>query len=104
MLVNIGNVHYYGNRAGGLKAYKSNIERHGEDFYKKIGRKGGLHPTGSFGVNPALASAVGRKGGMMSKVGYITPEERREIERDIKYAKGHPQSFFPRQDRLKEEV
>ena len=30
-----------GTKAGGLKATATNIERHGKDFYKRIGRKGG---------------------------------------------------------------
>lgn len=29
-----------GTKAGGLKATATNIERHGKDFYKRIGRKG----------------------------------------------------------------
>ena len=36
-----------GNLIGGLKAAQSNKERHGADFYKKIGSKGGkLGTTG----------------------------------------------------------
>lgn len=61
-----------GNREGGKKAAATNIERHGEDFYKKIGTKGGSvsHPdTRPFKTNPKLASEAGRKGGQLSKRG-----------------------------------
>ena len=38
-----------GNLSGGLKTAQSNKERHGADFYKKIGSKGGkLGTTGGF--------------------------------------------------------
>ena len=38
-----------GTLSGGLKAAQSNKERHGADFYKKIGSKGGkLGTTGGF--------------------------------------------------------
>lgn len=33
-----------GTREGGLKAAKSNIERHGKDFYVVQGKKGGSTP------------------------------------------------------------
>jgi outer membrane lipoprotein SlyB len=37
------------NKAGGLKAKQTNIERHGEDFYRRIGSKGGKNGhTGGF--------------------------------------------------------
>lgn len=45
-----------GTKAGGLKAAKTNKERNGEDFYKRIGQKGG--------------KIIGKKGGFASeKVG-----------------------------------
>lgn len=31
-----------GTKAGGLKAALTNFERHGKDFYTKIGHKGGI--------------------------------------------------------------
>jgi len=38
-----------GNQEGGFKAGKANKQRHGNDFYKRIGRKGGLvSTTGGF--------------------------------------------------------
>lgn len=41
---------------------------HGDDFYKKIGRKGGLVSCAKgFGTNRELASLAGYKGGKVSK-------------------------------------
>ena len=38
-----------GNKAGGIKAKQTNLERHGEDFYRRIGSKGGKNGhTGGF--------------------------------------------------------
>lgn len=52
---------------GGKKASITTRKRHGEDFYKKIGRKGGLKGhTGGFYTNRELASTAGRKGGLVS--------------------------------------
>ena len=54
-------------RAGGLKAAATNKERHGKDFYKRIGRKGGkAGKTGGFAANPELAKRAGRIGGLKS--------------------------------------
>lgn len=53
-----------GTREGGIKTRDMNLKKHGKDFYKEIGRKGGLK-TGKkgFALNPALAIVAGRKGG-----------------------------------------
>lgn len=57
-----------GTKAGGLKARLTNIERHGDDFYKRIGSKGGQNGhTGGFAGNPELAKAAGAKGGRVSR-------------------------------------
>lgn len=59
-----------GTRIGGLKAAATNRERHGDDFYAKIGRRGGkLGHTGGFAANPALARIAGAIGGRKSKRG-----------------------------------
>lgn len=56
-----------GNKAGGLRAAATNKELYGDDFYKKIGSKGGRNGhTGGFSLNPALARVAGAKGGRMS--------------------------------------
>lgn len=55
---------------GGKKAAKTNKELHGEDFYARIGRRGGKNGhTGGFAANRELASIAGRKGGQISKRG-----------------------------------
>ena len=57
-----------GNREGGLKAAATNKKKHGLDFFKRIGRKGGKNGhTGGFAYNKALASLAGAKGGRNGK-------------------------------------
>ena len=59
-----------GTKAGGLKARQTNYERHGEDFYARIGKKGGVNGhTGGFAANPELARKAGAKGGKKSRRG-----------------------------------
>lgn len=56
-----------GTKAGGLKASITNKERHGEDFYARIGAKGGRNGhTGVFASNHDRAVEAGRKGGLKS--------------------------------------
>lgn len=66
-----------GTRQGGLKARESNIKRHGEDFYKRIGSIGGHKSTtggfasderGSDGLTGReRARVAGKKGGEISR-------------------------------------
>ena len=57
-----------GTKAGGQKAAATNIERHGRNFYREIGAKGGRNGhTGGFASNPELAKIAGAKGGRISK-------------------------------------
>jgi general stress protein YciG len=59
-----------GTKAGGLKAKETNLKLHGEDFYKKIGARGGRNGhTGGFASNPELARRAGAKGGRKSRRG-----------------------------------
>lgn len=59
-----------GNRAGGKKAAATNKLKHGPDFYREIGRRGGRNGhTGGFAANPELAKIAGRIGGKKSKRG-----------------------------------
>lgn len=59
-----------GTLAGGKKAAATNMLRHGEDFYRRIGAKGGANGhTGGFAANPELAKIAGRKGGKISRRG-----------------------------------
>lgn len=58
-----------GTALGGKKAAKTNKERHGDDFYNKIGSKGGrAGHRGGFAANPKLARKAGQKGGLLSRV------------------------------------
>lgn len=68
-----------GTKAGGLKAAQTNKEYYGDDFYKKIGAKGGENGrTGGFGSDKVgkdgltgqeRARLAGAKGGKNSKRG-----------------------------------
>ena len=61
-----------GTKAGGQKAAATNKLRNGEDFYKRIGQKGGRNGhTGGFAANPALARVAGAKGGRISRRGKV---------------------------------
>lgn len=57
-----------GTVAGGRKAAAKNKERHGKDFYARIGAVGGRKGrTGGFAANRELARQAGRKGGLISR-------------------------------------
>jgi general stress protein YciG len=57
-----------GNREGGLKAAKTAKERHGENFYKRIGTLGGeMSRGGGFTKNSERARELGRIGGKTPK-------------------------------------
>lgn len=61
-----------GNKIGGEKARATNKAKHGEDFYKLIGAKGGnayhAKPRG-FACDPERARRAGALGGRNSKRG-----------------------------------
>lgn len=59
-----------GTKAGAIKAAKTNKERHGADFYKNIGSRGGKAPSDKpkgFAANLELARIAGAKGGKISR-------------------------------------
>lgn len=59
-----------GTVSGGKLAAQTNKEKHGADFYARIGAKGGKNGhTGGFWANRELAREAGRKGGRLSKRG-----------------------------------
>lgn len=59
-----------GTRAGGLKCAATNKAKWGDDFYKRIGQKGGRNGhTGGFYANRELARRAGEIGGKISKRG-----------------------------------
>lgn len=70
-----------GNRAGGIRAAKTNKEKYGEDFYKIQGAKGGsVCCKKGFSVNPALASIAGVKGGRISRRG---PAKHKKVKVEV---------------------
>ena len=71
-----------GTKAGGKKSAATNKLRHGEDFYKRIGQKGGRSShTGGFAANPELARIAGAKGGSISRRGPTKKKVEYEDER-----------------------
>lgn len=59
-----------GSKEGGKRAAATNKDKYGDDFYARIGAKGGRNGhTGGFAANPELAKEAGAKGGRISKRG-----------------------------------
>lgn len=59
-----------GNHEGGLKTAQTLKQKYGDDYYSKMGQKGGKNGhTGGFAANPELAKRAGQKGGHISKRG-----------------------------------
>lgn len=59
-----------GTKEGGKRAAATNKDKYGDDFYARIGAKGGRNGhTGGFAANPELAKEAGAKGGRISKRG-----------------------------------
>ena len=57
-----------GTSKGGQAAAKTNVKRHGSDFYARIGAMGGKKgTTGGFAANRELARKAGAKGGRISR-------------------------------------
>lgn len=69
---------------GGRRAAQSNKERYGDDYYRKIGSKGGqaipAKPRG-FAANIELARKAGAKGGKISKRSAAPKKEKEYIWR-----------------------
>lgn len=66
-----------GNREGSAKAVKTIKERHGEDFFRKIGVKGGKASVGggfAYGDH-TLAKEAGSTGGKRGKRGFKLLED-----------------------------
>lgn len=59
-----------GTKAGGLKTAQTLKQKYGDDYFSRMGKKGGQNGhTGGFAANPALAKLAGQKGGKISKRG-----------------------------------
>lgn len=74
-----------GTKAGGEKAKLTNKEKHGDDFYAKIGAKGGrVSKRGGFASNPELARIAGRKGGLKSsRAGIKTGQGKQKVYKPV---------------------
>ena len=70
-------------KAGALKAAQTNKLRHGKDFYKRIGQKGGSKSgvRKGFAADPELAKIAGAKGGRISRRGAAKRKVEYEDER-----------------------
>lgn len=74
-----------GTKAGGRKASATNRQRHGDDFYARIGAKGGRNGhTGGFFANRELARSAGAKGGRISRRGSKKNWNTKKVIRDGK--------------------
>lgn len=61
-----------GTKSGGIKASETNRLKHGDDFYKRIGAKGGRKCVAKgFAKNPELARMAGKIGGAKSRRGKV---------------------------------
>ena len=59
-----------GTKLGGMRAAATDKKKYGDDFYSRIGGKGGRNGhTGGFASNRELARIAGRKGGLKSRRG-----------------------------------
>lgn len=60
-----------GTTNGGKAAAKTNMSRYGKDFYRELGRKGGLKkgPKGFALMDKDVVREAGRKGGRASRRG-----------------------------------
>lgn len=58
-----------GTKEGGDRAAKTNVARHGKDFYARIGAAGGAKKgvKKGFAANRELARAAGARGGRISR-------------------------------------
>lgn len=83
-----------GTRTGGLLAAKKNKANHGEDYYVKIGAKGGKAPGGAFKWDKELARRAGAIGGRVSRRG-ISPKTA-EKER-AEFQEGFPSHASPQE-------
>ena len=70
-----------GTKIGGAKARETNLKKHGKDFYRIIGSKGGQNGhTGGFAANRELARTAGAKGGRKSRRTGISTGQGKEKE------------------------
>ena len=74
-----------GTKAGGLKAAATNKKRTGDDFYARIGAKGGRNGhTGGFAADRELARVAGAKGGRKSRRNGVKNGEGKTVKKTKK--------------------
>ena len=86
-----------GTKAGGAKAAATNKAKYGEDFYKRLGHRGGsVCGRKGFALNPELAKIAGSIGGHRSKRGKaLRDKQGRAITKDGElYARYKTRSFY----------
>lgn len=67
-----------GTHIGGVRTAKTNKEKYGSDYYKSIGRRGGMaSDKGGFKSRPDLAKIAGAKGGKNSRRGPAISDEKK---------------------------
>lgn len=72
-----------GTKAGAKKAVVSIKEKYGDDYYRKIGRKGGQNgTTGGFAADHELAARAGAIGGKKSRRG---PAKNKRAKIDVEF-------------------
>ena len=69
-----------GTRIGAAKAAQTNKKVHGENFYKEIGKRGGMVRTKKGFAVTGLAAEAGARGGRKSKRTFT--EEQRKAQSD----------------------
>lgn len=79
-----------GTKAGGQKCKQRLLERYGEDYFSKMGKKGGkaMVPKG-FALNPELASRAGKLGGSISRRGPAKKSMVRKVNDGESLAEGN---------------
>lgn len=78
-----------GTKKGGQRAAKTNLKKHGKDFYRIIGSKGGSvkSPKKGFGSHPELAKIYGAKGGRNGRRGTAEEAAMNRLQKEIKKLK-----------------
>lgn len=89
-------------KAGAKKAVKTIKAKHGDDFYSRIGQKGGKNGhTGGFAANHELARIAGKKGGKKSRrtgvkngQGKAKPKAEKPVQKKVEEKKGFLKRVF----------
>lgn len=88
-----------GTKAGGVKAAATNKKIHGDDFYRKIGQKGGKNGKGpgykgGFASSKELAKKAGAKGGKRSSRAGVKNGEGKDANKAVAKKPAKKRAFF----------